>query len=178
LTLANNQQIRQGLEPVGLRQLQESLEQIAASFASHELGRKKNDRPIGTELKCGAQLLALAGCSRTSPLKELIVDRVIEGKQWKPFTETLFPVLFSLLFWGTVKWTKELLEPDMSLTVNTLSEKIQTLSAEQISEVEDFVEFLRVRRQERELTRAAAAASAPAFAAVWNNPEDDAYDAL
>lgn len=66
----------------------------------------------------------------------------------------------------------------MSLNVNTLSEKIQTLSAEQISEVEDFVEFLRVRGRERELTRATAAASAPAFAAIWNNPEDDVYDAL
>jgi hypothetical protein len=66
----------------------------------------------------------------------------------------------------------------MSLNLSTLSEKIQTLSAEQISEVEDFVEFLRVRSQERVLTRAAAAASAPAFAAVWNNPEDDVYDAL
>ncbi len=66
----------------------------------------------------------------------------------------------------------------MSLNLNVLSEKIQTLSAEQISEVEDFVEFLRARGQERELTRAAAAVSAHAFAAVWNNPEDDAYDAL
>jgi hypothetical protein len=33
-------------------------------------------------------------------------------------------------------------------------------------------------RRESELTRAAAAASAPAFAEVWNNPEDDVYDAL
>ena len=32
----------------------------------------------------------------------------------------------------------------MSLNLNTLSEKIQTLSADQISEVEDFVEFLRL----------------------------------
>jgi hypothetical protein len=32
--------------------------------------------------------------------------------------------------------------------------------------------------QERALTQAAAAASAPAFAQVWNNPEDDVYDAL
>ena len=31
---------------------------------------------------------------------------------------------------------------------------------------------------ERELTRGAAEASGPAFAAVWNNPEDEAYDAL
>jgi len=34
------------------------------------------------------------------------------------------------------------------------------------------------RERERELTRAAAAASAPAFAEIWNNPEDDVYDAL
>ena len=34
------------------------------------------------------------------------------------------------------------------------------------------------REQERALARAAAAASAPAFAEVWNNPEDDVYDAL
>jgi hypothetical protein len=30
----------------------------------------------------------------------------------------------------------------------------------------------------RALTRAAAATSEPAFAAIWNNPEDDVYDAL
>jgi hypothetical protein len=34
------------------------------------------------------------------------------------------------------------------------------------------------RSQERALTRAATAASAPAFAEIWNNPEDDVYDAL
>jgi hypothetical protein len=66
----------------------------------------------------------------------------------------------------------------MNSNANTLSEKIQTLSTEQITEVEDFVEFLRFRGQERELTRAAGAVSAPAFEAVWNNPEDDAYDAI
>ena len=66
----------------------------------------------------------------------------------------------------------------MHSNVKTLSEKIQTLSAEQITEVEDFVEFLRFRGQERELSRAAAAVSGPVFEAVWNNPEDDVYDAL
>jgi hypothetical protein len=62
--------------------------------------------------------------------------------------------------------------------INNLAEKIQTLSAEQITEVEDFVEFLRLRGQERALARASAEASAPAFEAVWSNPEDDVYDAL
>ena len=66
----------------------------------------------------------------------------------------------------------------MNSNANTLTEKIQSLSAEQIVEVEDFVEFVRLRGQERGLTRAASAMSAPAFEAVWNNPEDAAYDAL
>jgi hypothetical protein len=56
--------------------------------------------------------------------------------------------------------------------------KIQALPIERIAEIEDFVEFIAAREQERSLTRAAGAASAPSFAAVWNNPEDDVYDAL
>jgi hypothetical protein len=60
----------------------------------------------------------------------------------------------------------------------TLIEKIEALPAERIAEIEDFVDFIRLREQERALTRAAAAASAPAFAAIWDNPEDDIYDAL
>lgn len=59
-----------------------------------------------------------------------------------------------------------------------LLEKIQALPDDRIAEVEDFVEFLRLREQERALTRAAAATSAPSFANVWDNPEDDVYDAL
>jgi hypothetical protein len=59
-----------------------------------------------------------------------------------------------------------------------LTEKIRTLSPEQLSEVDDFVEFLRLRAEERGLARAAVIMSAPAFEAVWANPEDDAYDAL
>jgi hypothetical protein len=61
---------------------------------------------------------------------------------------------------------------------SNLAEKIQTLRPEEVAEVEDFVEFLRFRGQERGLTRAAASASAAAFEEVWNNPEDEAYDAL
>ncbi|HEX7159034.1 MAG TPA: hypothetical protein VF214_08480 [Edaphobacter sp.] len=66
----------------------------------------------------------------------------------------------------------------MNQNAAILTEKIQMLSAEQIAEVEDFVEFLRLRGQERDLTRAAAAMSASSFEAVWANTEDDAYDAL
>ena len=59
-----------------------------------------------------------------------------------------------------------------------LMERIQALPPERIAEVEDFVAFIAAREQERSLTRAATAASAPSIAAIWNNPEDDAYDAL
>jgi hypothetical protein len=59
-----------------------------------------------------------------------------------------------------------------------LIKKIEALSAERIAEIEDFVDLIRLREQERALTRAATAASAPTFAAIWSNPEDDVHDAL
>jgi hypothetical protein len=66
----------------------------------------------------------------------------------------------------------------MLAQAQSLFEKIQALPAERIAEIEDFVDFIRLREQDRALTRAAAAASAAGFAAVWSNSEDDAYDAL
>ncbi len=66
----------------------------------------------------------------------------------------------------------------MNSNASALNEKIQTLAAEQISELEQFVEFLRFRGQERDLTCAAETLSAPAFEAIWDNPGDEAYDAL
>jgi len=59
-----------------------------------------------------------------------------------------------------------------------LMARIEALPPERIAEVEDFVAFLAAREQARSITRAAAAASVPAFAAVWDNPDDAAYDAL
>jgi hypothetical protein len=60
----------------------------------------------------------------------------------------------------------------------SLIEKIQALPDERIVEVEDFVDFIAARAQDRALSRAATAASAPSFAKIWNNPDDDVYDAL
>ena len=65
----------------------------------------------------------------------------------------------------------------MPADTKALVKKIAALPAERIAEIEDFVDFIRLREQEQELTRAAAAC-APAFAAIWNNLEDDVYDAL
>lgn len=60
----------------------------------------------------------------------------------------------------------------------SLIDKIKALPPDHLPEVEDFVDFIAARAQSRALIRAAAATSAPAFDKVWNNPEDDAYDAL
>jgi hypothetical protein len=64
------------------------------------------------------------------------------------------------------------------LDVKALLDKIQSLPPERIVEIEDFVEFIAAREEERSLTRAATEASKPAFAAIWDNPEDSVYDAL
>lgn len=63
----------------------------------------------------------------------------------------------------------------MSTTEQALLMKIRQLTPQRMVEVEDFVDFLRAR-DERLVARAAAAASEPAFAQVWDNDEDAAYD--
>jgi len=59
----------------------------------------------------------------------------------------------------------------------TLLDKIKALPPEGQDEVEDFVDFIATRLADRALVRAAANASVAAFATVWDNPEDDIYDA-
>jgi hypothetical protein len=65
----------------------------------------------------------------------------------------------------------------MNVYTQSLIEKIWALPADRIAEIEDFVDFILMREQDRELTRAAAGMSEPAFA-VWDNSDDDVYDAL
>ena len=59
-----------------------------------------------------------------------------------------------------------------------LFEKIDTLPPEKVAEVEDFVDFLRLRVYDAHLTQAAAKMSEDSFRVVWDNPEDAAYDHL
>ena len=66
----------------------------------------------------------------------------------------------------------------MPANTEALIQKIQTLSPDRLAEVEDFVDFIRLRNQEGALTRDATSASAPAFAAIWSNAEDNCYDTL
>ena len=60
----------------------------------------------------------------------------------------------------------------------TLFEKIRSLPAEKMAEVEDFVDFLRQRDDDRRLTQAATKLSEDAFQKVWDNDEDAVYDQL
>ena len=64
------------------------------------------------------------------------------------------------------------------VAVEALIKKIRGLSPEKAAEVEDFVDFLRLREEESRLTQAAAKLSEEAFAEVWDNPEDAVYDEL
>lgn len=67
---------------------------------------------------------------------------------------------------------------EQNMQEQTLIEKIRTLPPEKVAEVEDFVDFLRQRNEDRRLTQAAAKLSGNAFQKVWDNPEDDDYDRL
>jgi hypothetical protein len=60
----------------------------------------------------------------------------------------------------------------------SLLDKLRRLRPERQAEVEDFVDFLESRDQERRLAEAAAKASEPAFRAVWDNDADADYDRL
>jgi hypothetical protein len=63
-------------------------------------------------------------------------------------------------------------------TEEELLAKIRRLAPERVAEVEDFVDFLRQRDEERGLTQAANRLSEAAFAKAWENPDDADYDRL
>jgi hypothetical protein len=83
-----------------------------------------------------------------------------------------------VLVFGLERVNIDFMAANAPLRAQALIDKISDLPPERIVEVEDFVDFIRQRDQDKGLTRAAANASAGAFAAVWDNPEDAAYDAL
>jgi len=60
----------------------------------------------------------------------------------------------------------------------SLIEKLESLTPQRRAEVEDFVDFLRSRENGLRLANAAARASEPSFAQVWDNDDDAEYDRL
>lgn len=60
----------------------------------------------------------------------------------------------------------------------SLIDKIRSLPPEKVAEVEDFVDFLKMRGEDRLVTHAATKLSEEAFRQVWDNPDDAEYDRL
>jgi hypothetical protein len=59
-----------------------------------------------------------------------------------------------------------------------LIERIRALPLEQVSVLEEFLEFLSQRESDRNLVRAASRLSEASFAQVWDNADDADYDRL
>jgi hypothetical protein len=66
----------------------------------------------------------------------------------------------------------------MNQVEQDLLEKLKQLPPQRLAEVEDFIDFLRSREDDRALALTAAKAAEPAFAKAWDNDEDAAYDRL
>ncbi len=62
--------------------------------------------------------------------------------------------------------------------VHHVIQKLEHLSPERLAEVEDFIDFLHQRDQEKRLRQDFAQASEAAFAKVWDNDDDAIYDTL
>ncbi len=66
----------------------------------------------------------------------------------------------------------------MSANADEILQKLKQLPQERLAEVEDFVDFLRMRNDDQRLTHIASKVSEPSFTKVWDNDEDAAYDKL
>ena len=62
--------------------------------------------------------------------------------------------------------------------IEQVAHKLQTLSQERITEVEDFIDFLKQRDEGLQLTHNAMKLTEPLLASLWNNTEDAEYDQL
>ncbi|MDD5320010.1 MAG: hypothetical protein PHD43_05235 [Methylococcales bacterium] len=62
--------------------------------------------------------------------------------------------------------------------IEQLANKLKTLSQERISEVEDFIDFLRQRDENQQLIQLAMNASQSTLNTIWDNADDAEYDRL
>lgn len=66
----------------------------------------------------------------------------------------------------------------MQTQVENMIKKLDHMSPERLAEIEDFIDFIRLRDQNIRLHRDFAQASESAFAKVWDNDDDAVYDSL
>lgn len=62
--------------------------------------------------------------------------------------------------------------------IEQVVQKLQALTPNRISEVEDFIDFLSQRDTDQQLTQSAMTASEPTLNKIWNNTDDAEYDQL
>lgn len=62
--------------------------------------------------------------------------------------------------------------------IEHLLDKLKTLPPARVAEVEDFIDFLHSRNRDRRLVQAAQVLTEPSLTALWDNPDDAAYDRL
>jgi hypothetical protein len=63
-------------------------------------------------------------------------------------------------------------------TEEQLLAKIRRLPPEKLAAVEEFVDFLAQREEDRRLAQLVTKVSEAAFADIWDNPDDADYDRL
>ena len=66
----------------------------------------------------------------------------------------------------------------MQPQIEQILEKLEHLSPDRLAEVEDFIDFLHQRDQDKRLRQDYARASETAFNKVWDNDDDAVYDSL
>ncbi|WP_339753673.1 hypothetical protein [uncultured Marinobacter sp.] len=66
----------------------------------------------------------------------------------------------------------------MQPQVEHMLEKLEHLSPERLTEVEDFIDFLNQRDQDKRLRQDYAQAAEDTFSKVWDNDDDAIYDTL
>jgi len=66
----------------------------------------------------------------------------------------------------------------MQPQVEQVLEKLEHLSPDRLAEVEDFIDFLQQRDQDKSLRRDFAYASEGALSKIWINDDDAIYDTL
>ncbi|NKB63531.1 MAG: DUF2281 domain-containing protein [Gammaproteobacteria bacterium] len=62
--------------------------------------------------------------------------------------------------------------------IQQVVQKLQALPPNRINEVEDFIDFLRHRESDLQLTQVAMEASGATLQGLWENADDAAYDRL
>jgi hypothetical protein len=66
----------------------------------------------------------------------------------------------------------------MQPQVQHMLEKLEHLSPDRLAEVEDFIDFLQQRDQDKRLRQDFKQASEATFSKVWDNDDDAIYDNL